>query len=129
MDKNEEQLHDWQEEKVKADKRLLNIELVLAGITIFSFVIILLGAVYAITTLHLYTLPIIAIVVDVAMLIIGITACYYIEQKAGYYECTKCHHKYEPTLKQSCFAMHIGRTKYLKCPQCKQRSWHKKVLK
>ena len=51
-----------------------------------------------------------------------------IEQKAGYYECQNCHHRYVPTYWQTNLAMHIGRTRYMKCPECGKRSWQKKVL-
>ena len=51
-----------------------------------------------------------------------------IEQTAGYYECQKCHHKYIPTYSSVLFAMHMNRTRYMKCPKCNQRSWQRKVL-
>ena len=51
-----------------------------------------------------------------------------IEQKAGYYECQVCHHRHVPTYWQTNLAMHIGRTRYMKCPECGKRSWQKKVL-
>lgn len=51
-----------------------------------------------------------------------------IEQKAGYYECRHCHHRYVPTYWQVNLAMHTGRTRYMKCPECGKRSWQKKVL-
>lgn len=51
-----------------------------------------------------------------------------IEQKAGYYECQNCHHRYVPTYWQINLAMHMGRTRYMKCPKCGKRSWQKKVL-
>ena len=51
-----------------------------------------------------------------------------IEQKAGYYECRKCHDRHIPTYWQTNLAMHIGRTRYMKCPKCRQWSWQKKVL-
>ena len=51
-----------------------------------------------------------------------------IEQKAGYYECQNCHHRYVPTYRQTILAIHIGRTRYMKCPECGKRSWQKKVL-
>ncbi|MBQ3865095.1 MAG: helix-turn-helix domain-containing protein [Clostridia bacterium] len=51
-----------------------------------------------------------------------------IEQKAGYYECQNCHHRYVPTYWQTNLAMHMGRTRYMKCPECGQYSWQKKVL-
>jgi transcriptional regulator with XRE-family HTH domain len=51
-----------------------------------------------------------------------------IEQKAGYYECGECHHKHIPTYWQTNLAMHVGRTRYMKCPVCGKWSWQKKVL-
>ena len=51
-----------------------------------------------------------------------------IEQKAGYYECQKCRHRHVPTYWQTNLAMHIGRTRYMKCPSCGEYSWQKKVL-
>ena len=51
-----------------------------------------------------------------------------IEQKAGHYECQHCHHRYVPTYWQTNLAMHMGRTRYMKCPACGKRSWQKKVL-
>lgn len=51
-----------------------------------------------------------------------------IEQKAGYYECQNCHHRHVPTYWQTNLAMHMGRTRYMRCPECGTRSWQKKVL-
>lgn len=51
-----------------------------------------------------------------------------IEQKAGFYECQSCGHRYVPTYWQTNLAMHVGRTRYMKCPKCSARSWQKKVL-
>ena len=51
-----------------------------------------------------------------------------IEQKAGYYECQKCHDRHIPTYWQTNLAPHMGRTRYMKCPKCGQKSWQKKVL-
>ena len=51
-----------------------------------------------------------------------------IEQKAGYYECQACRHRYVPTYSQTVFAQHIGRTRYMKCPKCGKKSWQRKVI-
>lgn len=51
-----------------------------------------------------------------------------IEQKAGYYECQHCHHRHIPTYWQTNLAMHLGRTRYMKCPVCGKYSWQKKIL-
>ncbi len=64
-------------------------------------------------------------------LVLIFTVCFIavgIEQKAGYYECQNCFHRYVPTYRQVNLAMHMGRTRYMKCPNCGKRSWQKKVL-
>ena len=61
-------------------------------------------------------------IITVAFIAVGI------EQKAGYYECQECHHRHVPTYWQTNLAMHMGRTRYMKCPECGKRSWQKKVL-
>lgn len=61
--------------------------------------------------------------------VIGIANALRIEQTAGYYECAECHHKYVPSYKNVFFAMHLGRMRYMKCPECKKYSWNKKVTK
>ncbi|MGN1200792.1 MAG: helix-turn-helix domain-containing protein [Candidatus Caccovivens sp.] len=59
----------------------------------------------------------------------GILFSIRIEKDAGYYECGKCHHKYVPTYKQVLCSTHMGRTRYMKCPKCHQKSWSKKTIK
>ena len=62
------------------------------------------------------------VVFTVAFIAVGI------EQKAGYYECRNCRHRYVPTYWQTNLAPHMGRTRYMKCPKCGKKSWQKKVL-
>ncbi|WP_141768240.1 hypothetical protein [Streptococcus gallolyticus] len=59
---------------------------------------------------------------------VGIGNAVKIEQTAGYYECPNCHNKYVPTYQSVFWAPHMGRTRYMKCPECGKRSWQKKVL-
>ena len=51
-----------------------------------------------------------------------------IEQKAGFYECACCHHRYVPSYSKVILSMHRGWARYMKCPVCGKRSWQKKVL-
>ena len=60
--------------------------------------------------------------------IIGFCFATKIEQVAGYYECKHCKHRYVPTYKAVNMAMHINRTRYMRCPECGKQSWQKKVL-
>ena len=52
-----------------------------------------------------------------------------LEVDAGYYKCKNCHHRFVPTYKEVFFSMHMGTTRYLKCPKCGKKSWSKKVMK
>ena len=57
--------------------------------------------------------------------------CFYalkLEVSVGVYKCKKCGHEIVPTYTQALNAMHLGTTRYLKCPKCNKRSWCKKVL-
>ena len=51
-----------------------------------------------------------------------------LEVEAGYYECKKCHHKFVPTYREVLWAMHMGTTRFLKCPKCDKKSWCKKTM-
>ena len=58
--------------------------------------------------------------------------CFYalkLEVSVGAYKCKNCGCEIVPTYKQALNAMHRGTTRYLKCPECNQRTWCKKVLK
>ena len=73
-------------------------------------------------------LKIILSIIASIILIIGVIYSIKLEQIAGYYKCRKCHHKYVPTYNNVLWAMHIGRTRYMKCPECGKKSWQKKVI-
>ena len=126
MNNHEEELKF---QKAEFDRRLLKLEILIAIITILSFSIIFIMCVYAMSELNLYLFPIIIMIVASVLLIFGATICVIIEQKAGYYECGRCHYKYVPTLNQTMWTPHILRTRYMKCPHCNKCSWNKKVIK
>lgn len=51
-----------------------------------------------------------------------------IEQTAGYYVCKKCGEKHIPKYTSVLFAMHMGRTRLMKCPKCHKLSWQRKTI-
>ena len=64
--------------------------------------------------------------------IVFLIPCFYalkLEVSVGAYKCKNCGHEIVPTYKQALNAMHIGTTRYLKCPKCHKRTWCKKVIK
>ena len=74
---------------------------------------------------------VIQIVAVVAACIVFLIPCFYalkLEVSVGAYKCKKCGHEIVPTYSQVLWAMHNGTTRYLKCPECHQRSWCKKIV-
>ncbi len=124
--KAEENLLEMKKQKEESDKRLLSMEIVIGVlISIVFFALILIASLIDMEN----KLRIILILVGFISFIIMVPFAIRIEQKAGYYECQKCHHKYVPTYKSVLWAMYVNRTRYMKCPNCNKRSWNKKVLK
>lgn len=124
-EKSEKLLLDMTKQKEDADKSMLSLEILIGT---FS-VIILVGFNGIAAYLQMEDwLRIILIAAGCIIGIIGIMFALRIEQTAGYYECAKCHHKYVPTFNSVLWAMHMGRTRYMKCPECGKRSWQKKVI-
>ena len=123
--KLQEQTLELVNQKVAADRRLLSLEIVigvLAGLILFAMVFVASFVPMA------DWLRILLIVLGFIPFIIGIGFALKVEQVAGYYECAKCRHRYVPTYSSVLWAMHVNRTRYMKCPKCHERSWQKKVL-
>ena len=72
-------------------------------------------------------LGIIIVTATIVFLIAGFTALKF-EADAGYYECKNCHHKFVGEYKKVLWAMHMGTTRYLRCPKCNKKTWAKKVM-
>lgn len=124
-EKLEENLLEMVKQKEQADKRLLALEILIGALS----GIIVTSMVFVASYVQMEDwLRVLLIIVGFIPFIIGVTYALKIEQVAGYYECGKCHHKYVPSFSSVLWAMHIGRTRYLKCPKCKQRSWNKKTI-
>ena len=112
-------------QKEQADKRLLSIE-VFIGITA---IIVLFALIFVAAFIQMETWLRISLIVFGFILFWA--GCFYalrIEQVAGYYECAHYKHRHVPTYKAVNMAMHMGRTRYIRCPQCGKKSWQKKVL-
>jgi len=123
--KTEALLLDMQKQKEEADKRLLSIEIVIGVLAMIVF----LSLTFIASFVEMQEwLRILLIVIGLVPVIIGVPFAIRIEQIAGYYECRKCNHKYVPTYSSVLWAMHINRTRYMKCPECNKWSWNKKVI-
>ena len=112
-------------QKENADKLLLKIEIVIGTLScLFGFAMIVVSVFFQMQD----WIRVLLISVGFIVFIVGEFFAVKIEQVAGYYECAKCADKYIPTYKSVFWSAHIGRTRYMKCPRCNERSWQKKVI-
>ena len=121
----ENNLLDMVKQKQTADRRLLALEIFIGVVvSLFLCAMVLLAALAPLAD----WLRIVLIVAGVIFFLVGMVLGLRIEQVAGYYCCAKCGHRHIPKYSSVFFAMHINRTRYMRCPKCGKRSWQKKVL-
>lgn len=112
-------------QKEDADKRMLRMEIVLGIMALLPFVAV------AITVM---IVPMeewkagLMVGLSLLPLLIATPFAIKIEQKAGYYKCKKCGHRHVPKYGSVFMAMHVSRTRYMRCPKCGKMSWQKKVI-
>lgn len=121
----ENKLLEMVKEKEQKDRQLLTLEWVIAILSIITLLIPALIAPFLQTEEWKQTLVAFSGFIPA---FVGIGFAMKIEQVAGYYQCKHCGHKYVPTFKAINLAMHMGRTRYMKCPNCGKKSWQKKVI-
>ncbi len=121
----ENKLIEMVKQKEESDKRLLKIEIVMGICCILPLIssLIIVAAVPMAEWLSS-----VIVLASILPLLIATPFAIKIEQKAGYYECQKCGHKSIPRYRNVFFAMHVNRTRYMRCPKCNKFSWQKKVL-
>lgn len=122
---NEKQLLEMVKEKERADKNLLALEIFVGVVAfVFLFALVMLAALAPMEDWLRITL----ILIGLAPILIAMPFLLKIEQTAGYYECAKCGHKHIPSYKSVFLSMHMGRTRYMRCPECHRKSWQKKRI-
>ena len=123
--KLEENLLNLAEQKQAADRHLLFVEALFGGVCLFVLLAVCLLASY---------LPmedwarVVLLLTGFVPILVAVPFLLRIEQKAGFYRCAECGHRYVPKYGSVFMAMHMGRTRYMRCPSCGKRSWQKKVL-
>ena len=121
----EENLLKMEKEREEKDRQLLNLEVVIGYFSSITFLILIFVASFVEMPSWL---RLVLIVFGSIVFAVGVGKAIKIEQTAGYYECDKCHYKYVPEYSSVFWAMHMGRTRYMKCPKCNEKSWQKKVI-
>ena len=121
----ENNLLEMMKQKEESDRRLLRIEIVMGICCLLPLIAAIIVASVIPMEEWIGTTIVLSGLVP---LLIATPFALKIEQKAGYYECKRCGHKHIPEYNSVFFAMHINRTRYMKCPKCNKRSWQKKVI-
>lgn len=109
-EKTEQLMLDMIKQKEEADKRLLNIEILVGALCLTVFISLTIFASYV--EMEEY-LRIILILIGFIPLLIATPFMLKIEQTAGYYECKECNHKYVPEYNSVFWAMHVERSPFL----------------
>ena len=123
--KSEQNIIELVKLKEETDKRMLALEVVIGIISVAC----LLGFCVIAAYLEMEAwIRVVLIVSGFVISLFGLSFAIRIEQIAGYYQCAHCGNKYVPSFVSVLFAMHMGRTRYMKCPECHRRSWQKKVI-
>lgn len=124
--KNEKLLLEMARQEEQNNKRLM-LDMWVLKITTCLFYI----GIITLAALSLEDGPVLKTIICISTVLLVII-CFYglkLETNIGYYECPKCHHKFE---ERNYFRMmivpRIGIFKFLKCPKCHKRSMAKKVM-
>ncbi|MBR3802449.1 MAG: helix-turn-helix domain-containing protein [Clostridia bacterium] len=124
--KNEQLLVDISKELEQKNKIIWNSMWIIMGVSITALIAGILIAAFLIPE------GIWQLVAILGICVIFLIPCFYalkLEVSIGAYKCKNCGHEIVPTYLEALNAMHMGTTRYLKCPECHKRTWCKKVIK
>ena len=124
--KNQQLLLDMAKEIEKKNKTIWS---TMWAIMIVSMIALLAGLFVA-----AYLIPqgVWQLVTILGLCVVFLIPCFYalkLEISVGAYKCKNCGYEIVPTYSKALNAMHMGTTRYLKCPKCNKRTWCKKVFK
>ena len=124
--KNEQLLLDMAKELEQKNKTIWT--------SMWAILIVSMIAMFAGILISAFLIPegVLQLVIILGICVIFLIPCFYalkLEISVGVYKCKNCDCEVVPTYSEALWAMHIGTTRYLKCPNCKKRTWCKKVLK
>ncbi len=124
--KNEQLLLEMTKELEKKNKTIWS--------SMLAIMIVSITALFAGIFIAAFLIPegIWQLVTILGVCIVFLIPCFYalkLEVSVGAYKCKNCGCEIVPTYKEAMNAMHMGFTRYLKCPKCNKRTWCKKILK
>lgn len=122
--KMEQQLLDLVAQKEASDKQVLRVGVVMWVLSIILYFVFL-AIPWIAPPENKWILP---VSYTSAFLTLGFDLLFMrLDQRVGYFQCKHCNHAYTPNYFTLGFAFGGLRKRYLRCPKCKKRSWHKRV--
>ena len=121
----EKTLLEMREREEQSARKMLSLEWVIAFIATFAMLGFIMLAAFVDMPNWLRGVIICA---GILIFAVGMFFALKIEAEAGFYECPKCKERYVPDYWKVFWAPHSGRTRWMRCPHCGKRGWHKKVL-
>ncbi|MBQ9107134.1 MAG: helix-turn-helix domain-containing protein [Clostridia bacterium] len=123
--KNEQLLLDMAKEVERKNKTIWT--------SMWLIMIVSISALFAGVLISAFLIPegVWQVVAILGICVLFLIPCFYalkLEVSVGAYKCKNCGHEIVPTYSEALWAMHMGTTRYLKCPECNKRTWCKKVL-
>jgi transcriptional regulator with XRE-family HTH domain/DNA-directed RNA polymerase subunit RPC12/RpoP len=123
--KNEQLLLDMAKELEKKNKTIWS--------SMWAIMIVSMTALLAGIFIAAFLIPegVWQLITVLGLCVVFLPPCFYalkLEVSIGAYKCKNCGHEIVPAYTQALNAMHMGTTRYLKCPKCNKRTWCKKVL-
>ena len=124
--KNEQLLLDMAKELERKNKTI--------WFSMWAIIIVSMIALFAGVLIAAFLIPegVWQLVTIIGVCVVFLIPCFYalkLEVSVGAYKCKNCGHEIVPTYSEALWAMHMGFTRYLKCPKCNKRTWCKKVFK
>lgn len=124
--KNEKLLLDMAKEIEQKNKTI--------WVSMWTIMIVCMIALFAGISIAAFLIPegIWQFVTILGICVVFLIPCFYalkLEISVGAYKCKNCGHEIVPTYSEALWALHMGTTRFLRCPNCKKRTWCKKVLK
>ena len=66
--------------------------------------------------------------VSTVLVLIAIFYAAKVDYETGVYECRKCGHTFKPTFKAYIWGAHTLTTRYLRCPECEEKTWCRRKM-
>ena len=111
----------------EANKRQFVLTLILGGVSLVSFLTLLI-VVCVYTNVIPLNVKLILIAIACVIFAVGCAAVMEGQRKIGYYQCAKCGETFVPKFWAHMSGINMISKRRLKCPRCGEKSWCSKVM-